>query len=121
MQEHAETLGGTRKRRIHVGNLDPAAEVFGYDCTFDIRDLISVPEVMEELGLGPNGGLLYAMEYLLENLDWLEEALDYFADDEYLILDCPGQRSRSDVAHLGRSTRPPQPPHRNHAFAQNGR
>lgn len=29
----------------------------------DIRELISLEDVMEELGLGPNGGLLYCMEY----------------------------------------------------------
>ncbi len=91
MQQHAQTLGGPRRRTIHVGNLDPAAEHFGYDLAFDIRDLISVEEVMEELGLGPNGGLIYCMEYLLNNLDWLQDQLDNFGDDEYLILDCPGQ------------------------------
>lgn len=91
MQYHAGTLGGARKRTIHVANLDPAAEEFGYDLAFDIRDLISVEEVMEELELGPNGGLVYCMEYLLLNLDWLQEHLDSFGDDEYLILDCPGQ------------------------------
>jgi hypothetical protein len=31
------------------------------------------------------------MEYLTENLDWLRDELDSFDDDEYLILDCPGQ------------------------------
>jgi hypothetical protein len=91
MQEHATTLAGTRRRRIHVANLDPAAEIFQYDTAFDVRDLISVEEVMEELGLGPNGGLLYCMEYLVENLDWLHDELEMFQDDEYLILDCPGQ------------------------------
>ncbi|EEC47539.1 predicted protein, partial [Phaeodactylum tricornutum CCAP 1055/1] len=91
MQEHATTLAGTRRRRIHVANLDPAAEIFQYDTAFDVRDLISVEEVMEELGLGPNGGLLYCMEYLVENLDWLHDELEMFEDDEYLILDCPGQ------------------------------
>lgn len=91
MQQHAETLVGPRKRKIHVANLDPAAENFGYQLAFDIRDLISVEEVMEELNLGPNGGLLYCMEYLLNNLDWLQDQLDTFDDDEYLILDCPGQ------------------------------
>jgi GPN-loop GTPase len=30
--------------------------------TVDIRDLISVEDVMEELGYGPNGGLVYCME-----------------------------------------------------------
>jgi len=29
----------------------------------DIRELISLDDVMEELGLGPNGGLVYCMEY----------------------------------------------------------
>ena len=91
MQEHAATLTGPRKRRIHVGNLDPAAENFGYELAFDIRDLISVEEVMEELNLGPNGGLIYCMEYLLNNLDWLQDHLDEFDDDDYLLLDCPGQ------------------------------
>jgi len=74
-----------------VANLDPAAENFGYDLAFDIRDLITVEDVMEELGLGPNGALIYCMEYLLQNMDWLEDELDKFDDDEYLVLDCPGQ------------------------------
>jgi hypothetical protein len=34
---------------------------------------------------------VYCMEYLTENLDWLRDELDSFDDDEYLILDCPGQ------------------------------
>lgn len=80
-----------RRRRIHVANLDPAAENFGYDLAFDIRDLITVEDVMEELGMGPNGALVYCMEYMLENMDWLEEELDGFDDDEVLLLDCPGQ------------------------------
>ena len=74
-----------------MANLDPAAEVFEYEPAFDVRDVVSVPEVMEDLGLGPNGALVYCMEYLTENLDWLQEQLDQFTDDEYLILDCPGQ------------------------------
>jgi hypothetical protein len=37
----------------------------------DIKDLITLEEVMEEMELGPNGGLLYCMEYLLQNQDWL--------------------------------------------------
>ncbi len=46
---------------------------------------------MDELQLGPNGGLVYCMEYLLQNMDWLQENLDEYDDDEYLIFDCPGQ------------------------------
>jgi hypothetical protein len=44
-------------------NLDPAAEHFSYPVSTDIRELISLDDVMEELGMGPNGGLIYCMEY----------------------------------------------------------
>jgi GTPase SAR1 family protein len=91
LQEHAASLTGARRRHIYVANLDPAADTAYYDAAFDVKDLISVEEVMEELGLGPNGALLYTMEYLLENLDWLHDILESFQEDDYLLLDCPGQ------------------------------
>ena len=82
----AQQLG----RSVHLFNLDPAADKFEYPPSIDIRDLISLEEVMEDLELGPNGGLIYCFEYLMNNLDWLQEALgDY--DDDFLIIDCPGQ------------------------------
>lgn len=95
MQEHCATLGGARRRRVLVVNLDPAAENINYDCAIDVRDLISVEDVMEELGLGPNGGLIYCMEYLLNNLDWLQEQMEPQGAEgdmqEYWLVDCPGQ------------------------------
>ena len=45
---------------------------------------------MDELEYGPNGGLMYCMEYLADNLDWLRDKLGDYEED-YLILDCPGQ------------------------------
>ncbi|KAI8579391.1 hypothetical protein K450DRAFT_241895 [Umbelopsis ramanniana AG] len=77
-------------RKVHLVNLDPAAEHFEYEPTVDIRDLITLEDVMEELDYGPNGGLIYCLEFLLNNLDWLEEELGDYEDD-YLIFDCPGQ------------------------------
>lgn len=56
----------------------------------DIRDLISVDDAMEELALGPNGALVYCMEYLMENLEWLDDQIGEF-DSDYLVIDCPGQ------------------------------
>jgi GPN-loop GTPase len=95
MQEHcaAKVAGGAPAGTtlVSVANLDPAAEHFDYEPAFDVRDLINVTEAMEELELGPNGALLYCMEYLLENLDWLHDQLEEFGDDEYVLLDCPGQ------------------------------
>jgi hypothetical protein len=72
-------------------NLDPAAEHFAYPVSADIRDLVSLEEIMTEMKLGPNGGLIYAMEYLADNIDWLEDALDDIGPDEYVLFDCPGQ------------------------------
>ncbi|CAL5353334.1 hypothetical protein CsSME_00041373 [Camellia sinensis var. sinensis] len=80
------------RRTNHIVNLDPAAESFDYPVTMDIRELISLDDVMGELGLGPNSGLIYCMEHLEENLDdWLTEELDNYLDDDYLVFDCPGQ------------------------------
>eukprot|EP00775_Hariotina_reticulata_P006624 gene6624-6852_t len=37
-------------------------------------------------------GMLYCMEYLQANLDWLKEKLEPLADSNvYILLDCPGQ------------------------------
>ena len=75
---------------------------------------------MEELELGPNGGLVYCMEYLLDNMDWLKDELDKFDDDEYIIFDCPGQvwfmllkRRETMVSHGTRTVFSPWP-----SFAQ---
>lgn len=84
--KHCEQAG----RVVHVVNLDPAAEHFEYPVAIDIRDLISLNDVVEELNYGPNGGLIYCMEYLLEHLSWLSDAIADYGDD-YLIFDCPGQ------------------------------
>ena len=74
-----------------MANLDPAAENFAYDVAFDIKELISVDDVMSELEYGPNGALIYCMEFLLEQMDWLKDKLEEYCDDDYLVFDCPGQ------------------------------
>ncbi|XP_063229322.1 GPN-loop GTPase 3 isoform X2 [Bacillus rossius redtenbacheri] len=88
LQKHA----ADDKRTIDVVNLDPAAEYFDYQPLVDIRELIHIDDAMEDedLRFGPNGGLIFCMEYLLENPEWLEEQLGE-GDDDYLLFDCPGQ------------------------------
>ena len=83
-------LKNNRRSCFYV-NLDPAAEDFAYEPDLDIKDLITLEDVMEEMGLGPNGGLIYCFEFLLENLDFLEEALDPLSEENLIILDMPGQ------------------------------
>ena len=62
MQKHAQTS----KRTVHVVNLDPAAEYFDYQPTVDVRDLIHLDDAMEdeELRFGPNGGLVFCIEWV---------------------------------------------------------
>lgn len=51
------------KRNIKIINLDPAAENFFYRCDIDIKELITVDKVMKQYKLGPNGALIFCMEY----------------------------------------------------------
>ncbi|TEY61169.1 hypothetical protein BOTCAL_0173g00020 [Botryotinia calthae] len=43
------------------------------------------------MGLGPNGGLIYCFEFLLENLDFLSEAIEPLTEEYLIIIDMPGQ------------------------------
>ncbi|KAL9052800.1 MAG: hypothetical protein Q9162_005162 [Coniocarpon cinnabarinum] len=79
------------KRSCVYVNLDPAAEDFAYEPDVDIRDIISVDDVMEEEGLGPNGGLIYCFEHLMENVDLLTEPLEDVSEEYLIIFDMPGQ------------------------------
>ncbi len=45
----------------------------------------------ETLHFGPNGGLVFCMEYFAKNFEWLIEQLGEDEDDDYIIFDCPGQ------------------------------
>ncbi|KIK00406.1 hypothetical protein K443DRAFT_679206 [Laccaria amethystina LaAM-08-1] len=78
-------------RPLSIVNLDPANDNIPYPCAVDLSSLITLKDVMEEHGLGPNGGMLYCMEYLDENFDWLEERLRELGPEAYVLFDLPGQ------------------------------
>ncbi|XP_018331879.1 GPN-loop GTPase 2-like [Agrilus planipennis] len=77
-------------RECDVINLDPANDNMTYKPAVDIIELISVEEVMNSFKLGPNGALMYCMEYLEQNFDWLLDKLKTI-NNSYLIFDIPGQ------------------------------
>ncbi|GAB7360931.1 hypothetical protein MBLNU230_g0915t1 [Neophaeotheca triangularis] len=83
-------LKNNRRSCFYV-NLDPAAEEFVYEPDVDIKELISLEDVMEELHLGPNGGLIYCFEFLMENLDFVTDPLEEVSDDMLIVIDMPGQ------------------------------
>lgn len=86
-----------------VINLDPAVDHLPYSAAIDIRDLIRLEEVMEYHGLGPNGAILFCLEFLEKNFDWLADKLAALTspdlssdipaahDIDYIVLDLPGQ------------------------------
>ncbi|PTB63994.1 hypothetical protein BBK36DRAFT_1171438 [Trichoderma citrinoviride] len=81
---------GAIGRACSVVNLDPANDHTNYPCALDIRDLVKLEDIMREDRLGPNGGILYALEELENNYEWLEEGLKELGED-YFLFDCPGQ------------------------------
>jgi GTPase SAR1 family protein len=116
MEEYLHLLG----RKAFVINLDPANEVpknlvgkkgtedeekgiedegnshsLPYDALLDVCDtIVNLSSVMKQLGLGPNGGLVYCMEYLEAHVDQLVEMIRERVeehDNPYLIFDLPGQ------------------------------
>ncbi|KAF2455417.1 ATP binding family protein [Lineolata rhizophorae] len=79
------------RRSCYYVNLDPAAEDFVFEPDVDIKELISLDDVMDEMGLGPNGGLIYCFEFLLENLDFLTDSLETVTEEYLIVIDMPGQ------------------------------
>jgi len=86
VQQNSDIL----KRKVVVVNLDPANDQFKYQCDIDIKDLISLDDAMEEMDLGPNGGLVFCLEYLLENFNWLQDQISTYYESDYILFDCPG-------------------------------
>lgn len=88
MQQFMGAIG----RKCAVVNLDPANERTSYTAAVDVRELVTLEAIMadDDTRLGPNGGVLYALEELDENVDWLEHRLGSLGDD-YVLFDCPGQ------------------------------
>eukprot|EP00189_Rhodosorus_marinus_P004590 CAMPEP_0113972762 /NCGR_PEP_ID=MMETSP0011_2-20120614/13784_1 /TAXON_ID=101924 /ORGANISM="Rhodosorus marinus" /LENGTH=295 /DNA_ID=CAMNT_0000990029 /DNA_START=106 /DNA_END=993 /DNA_ORIENTATION=- /assembly_acc=CAM_ASM_000156 len=86
MQQFYKAVG----RQCAVVNLDPANENALYDVAVDIKELVKSSVVAEEHGLGPNGSLMYCMEVLEANTEWLIQKTRTLKG-QYLIFDFPGQ------------------------------
>ena len=69
-------------------NLDPGAERVHYDAEFDVRDLISLTEVMTEYDLGPNGAQILAADLLASQAGDVAEQL-HALTGEMMIVDTP--------------------------------
>ncbi|GMM37100.1 putative GTPase [Saccharomycopsis crataegensis] len=105
LQQFFNSIG----RHSIIINLDLANDKLKYDCALDLRDFITLEEIMSENSLGPNGGLIKAFETLTgvsdsgadksddgeeDNLfDVLLNEITNIVDksNAYVIFDTPGQ------------------------------
>jgi len=73
-----------------VVNLDPGAENLTYSPDVDIRDWISLKEIMNDHGLGPNGAQVACADLIAMNMDDVKKSIQSFKTD-FVVLDTPGQ------------------------------
>jgi len=71
-------------------NLDPGAENLPYKPDVDIRDWISLKEIMDSYGLGPNGAQIACADMLALNTSDIKKSIESFKAD-YVLMDTPGQ------------------------------
>ncbi|NLN72436.1 MAG: GTPase, partial [Thermoplasmatales archaeon] len=73
-----------------VLNLDPGADALPYEADVDIREWVSMNEVMDEYGLGPNGAQVVAADLMALNAGKLTDAVNEMKST-FLLVDTPGQ------------------------------
>lgn len=78
-------------RPVKIINLDPANNDLPYEPFACITELITLSDAMVKLKLGPNGALLYCMEFLEQNITWLQKKVEHVSECSYYLIDCPGQ------------------------------
>lgn len=78
------------KLSVATVNLDPGVLVLPYMPDVDIRDYVSLAAVMEKYNLGPNGGLVAAIDLISAHVSAVEKEIQEIAAD-FVVLDAPGQ------------------------------
>ncbi|KAG5653484.1 hypothetical protein H0H81_000120 [Sphagnurus paluster] len=76
----------------YILNLDPAVTHVPFEANIDIRDTVNYAEVMKQYNLGPNGGILTALNLFTTKFDQVLSLVEKRAETvDYVILDTPGQ------------------------------
>ncbi|WVW81982.1 hypothetical protein I302_103986 [Kwoniella bestiolae CBS 10118] len=82
----------SRNTPPYILNLDPAVSHMPYSANIDIRDTVDYKEVMKQYNLGPNGGILTALNLFTTKFDQVLGYVEKRAEDvEYILVDTPGQ------------------------------
>ncbi|KAF9113408.1 hypothetical protein BGX27_001638 [Mortierella sp. AM989] len=82
----------TKKQPPYILNLDPAVASLPFSANIDIRDTVNYKEVMKQYNLGPNGGILTALNLFTTKFDQVLGFVDKRAPSlDYILVDTPGQ------------------------------
>ncbi|XP_030378403.1 GPN-loop GTPase 1 [Scaptodrosophila lebanonensis] len=86
--EHAQT-----QFNPYVVNLDPACREVPYAAHIDIRDTVNYKEVMKQYQLGPNGGIVTALNMFTTKMPKFVELIRRAGErgHKWCIIDTPGQ------------------------------
>ncbi|MEM1523107.1 MAG: ATP/GTP-binding protein [Thermofilaceae archaeon] len=76
--------------RVAYVNLDPGADQLPYNPDVDVREWVTVSQLMREKGLGPNGALVASMEEVYARRSDLMRGIANL-EAEIVIVDTPGQ------------------------------
>ncbi|WP_456369561.1 PRK13768 family protein [Geoglobus sp.] len=85
-----------------IVNLDPGADFLPYEPDVDVREWITVDDVMEKYSVGPNGAQIVSADLIATKADDIVDELDLYSAD-YVLVDTPGQmelftlRSSSEI------------------------
>jgi GTPase SAR1 family protein len=74
----------------YIVNLDPGADFVPYEADVDVREWISLSEIMQDYSLGPNGAQIVASDMILERTDEITRAVNELGEG-YVVFDTPGQ------------------------------
>lgn len=81
-------------RNVVYVNLDCSNHFFFNKKSIDFKLVLIGNEILSELHIGPNSSIFFSIEYLSQNLEWLESEIQLFykkTSDNYYLFDFPGQ------------------------------
>jgi GPN-loop GTPase len=80
----------TKQTPPYILNLDPAVTSLPYTANIDIRDTIDYKQVMESYNLGPNGGILTALNLFTTKFDQVLDILEKRSESvEWVVVFIP--------------------------------
>ncbi len=78
------------EQNVATLNLDPGVIKLPYTPDIDVRDYVTIDEIMDKYELGPNGALIMAADLIASEVENLRKEIEEVNPD-ILLIDTPGQ------------------------------